>query len=100
MKLKELIDYTPKGVTDKTVINNESGMAMILAVDKGAAIATHSAHADVIVQIIEGVCDFTVAGETHRLTTGEYIVMKPDTPHSLNAPESFKALVTKFNVQH
>lgn len=97
MKLNETICYTPGGIANKVILRNSSGMIVLLAVDKGAEIATHSAHANVLVQILEGACDFTVDGETRRLNTGDFLTMDPDTPHSLNAPESFKALVTKIN---
>ena len=50
-----------------------------------------------VVQILEGVCAFTLNGEEHMLNAGDYLVMQPDTPHSLRAPERFKMLLTKLN---
>ena len=58
---------------------------------------SHTAPAVAVVQILEGVCAFTLNGEEHMLNAGDYLVMQPDTPHSLRAPERFKMLLTKLN---
>lgn len=69
----------------------------MMAFDKGAEIATHTAHAVAVVQILEGTCLFTLNGEERILEAGGYLVMQPDVPHSLRAPERFKMILTKLN---
>lgn len=96
MKLTDEVHYTPQGVASKVIVENSSGMAIEMALEKGASIGTHTAEADVLVQILEGVCEFTIEGTVHRLEAGDFITIPPATRHSLFAPERFKVLVTKL----
>lgn len=96
MKLIDQLDYTPGQVVNKVVAKNDSGMVILMAFDKGAAIPEHTAPAVAVVQILEGVCAFTIDGTERMLAAGDYLVMQPGTPHSLRAPERFKMLLTKL----
>lgn len=97
MNLIDLLEYSPRQVAQKVIAKNDSGMVIIMAFDKDAAIATHTAPAVAVVQILEGVCAFTINGEEQMLNAGDYLVMQPGTPHSLRAPQRFKMLLTKLN---
>lgn len=97
MELKSEIDYAPGQIVNKVIAKNDSGMVIMMAFDKNAAISTHTAPAVVVVQTLEGVCAFTVKNEEQMLKAGDYLVMQPDTPQSLRAPERFKMLLTKLN---
>lgn len=97
MKLTELLDYVPGEVAHKVIAKNDSGLVILMAFDINAAIATHTAPAVAVVQIIEGTCAFTLEGKELMLHAGDYLVMQPGTPHSLRAPEKFKMVLTKLN---
>lgn len=97
MKLTDQIDYVAGQVTHKVVAKNDSGLVILMAFDINAAIATHTAPAVAVVQILEGTCLFTLEGEELTLKAGDYLVMQPGTPHSLRAPERFKMCLTKLN---
>ena len=55
MKLTDEVHYAPQGLSSKVITENASGMAIEMALEKGASIGTHTAEADVLVQILEGV---------------------------------------------
>lgn len=97
MNLKDQLDYAAGQVANKVIAKNDSGLVLMMAFDKDAAIPTHTAPAVAVVQILEGVCAFTINGEEQMLNAGDYLVMQPGTPHSLRAPERFKMLLTKLN---
>lgn len=97
MKVKYDIDYTENEIVKKIVAQNNSGIVVMMAFDKGTEIPTHSANADVIIQIVEGNMEFTMDGDILYLTEGDLIAMTPGTPHSLKATERFKMLLTKLN---
>lgn len=97
MKIKDKLEYAPGQIANKVIARNASGMVVMMAFDKDAALATHTAPAVAVVQILEGVCAFTINGEERMPQAGDYIVMQPGTPHSLRAPERFKMLLTKLN---
>lgn len=97
MRLISELDYVPGQIANKVIAKNDSGMVIMMAFDKDAALATHTAPAVAVVQILEGVCAFTINGVEQMLTAGDYLVMQPGTSHSLRAPEPFKMLLTKLN---
>lgn len=97
MNLIKELDYSPGQIANKVIAKNDSGMVILMALDKDMAIATHTAHAIAVVQILEGVCVFTINGEERLLNAGDYLVMQPETQHSLRAPQRFKMLLTKLN---
>lgn len=97
MKLIDQIDYVAGERNVKPLINTTNGMAILMAFDKGIELGTHMAAATVLVQILEGECDFTVEGKVNKMSAGDYLIMEPGTHHSLSAPERFKVLVTKIN---
>ena len=98
MKLREFIDYKSGERNVKVIVDNPNhGAAILMAFDKGVSIPEHSTNANVIVQILEGTCEFTLKGEKIVLNEGDFLVMAPEDRHSLYAPERFKVLVTKIN---
>lgn len=98
MKLKDLIDYVPNERNVKVIVDNPNhGAAIIMAFDKGITLPEHSTNANVMVQLLEGTCEFTLKGELNVLHEGDVLVLAPDDRHSLHAPERFKVLITKIN---
>jgi len=43
--------------------------------------------------VIEGEADITLAGETHRLSGGDTIVLPANVPHAVDAVSRFKMLL-------
>ena len=97
MRIKDELEYVPGQIVNKVIAGNASGMVILMAFDKNAALATHTAPAVTVVQILEGECAFTIDGEERMIQAGDYLLMQPGTPHSLRAPERFKMLLTKLN---
>lgn len=97
MKLTEELDYVAGKVGTKIIAENQSGTSLMKVLDKGTEIPTHKANAIAVVYILEGTCQFTLDGQVLILNQGDYLVMQPNTPHSLYAPERFKMLLTKLN---
>ena len=97
MNLINELNYSPGQIAKKVIAWNDSGMGVMMAFDKDAALATHRAPAVAVVQILEGVCAFTINGTERMLNAGDCLVMQPGTPHSLRAPQRFKMLLTKLN---
>lgn len=97
MNIRDELEYCPGQIAKKIIARTYSGMVILMAFDKDAALATHTAPAVAVVQILEGVCAFTINGEERMLNAGDWLVMQPGTPHSLRAPERFKMMLTKLN---
>ncbi len=97
LDLARRVDYTKDQINSLQVVNNANGTVMLLALDKDVVIAEHKAHANVLVQVLEGAVVFKVDGTDHRLEAGQFIMFEPDKVHAVYAPECTKLLLTKIN---
>ena len=79
------------------VLENASGCVTLMKLCKGKTIDTHTAPADVMVQILDGEADFTVENTKHRLCPGDSLLMPASTPHSVHAATALKFLLVKLN---
>lgn len=96
MKLKDIVEYQAGKIANEVVAKSDHGMIVVMAFDKGVELGTHTAPAVAVVQILEGVCEFTLESKLLTLHEGEYVVMAAGAPHSLRAPERFKMSLTKL----
>lgn len=96
-----LIDKVPfvEGKINRTsVLTNGSGEIILLALDAGCELPQHEAHADVLVQVLEGEADFGIDGVRHHTRVGDSVLLPAFTPHSVYAPKRARIMVTKLNV--
>jgi len=47
-----------------------------------------------LIQIVDGMADITISGKMHHVSTGEFILLPANQPHSVYAPEKFKMVLT------
>ena len=97
MNIDNQIVYAPGEIVTEKLVGNHSGVVIVLALDKGTEIPTHTAHADVMAMCLEGEIEFVIDGHARLLHTHDYVVMKPDTEHSLRALQRSKLMVVKEN---
>lgn len=98
MKLLDLIDYVPNERNFKVIVDNPNhGMVIMMAFDKGVKLPEHSTNSNVMVQVLEGCCEFTLKGEVNKLCQGDFIVLAPQDRHAIEATERCKVLVTKID---
>ena len=96
-RLKDRIPYADGSIAKEIVMQNHSRLSLLMAVDKGLEIPTHTANADVLVQVIDGSMEFNIEDKVLELKEGDALTMTPGMKHSLKATERFKVLVTKLN---
>ena len=92
--LVDLVDYEKGRVVSRTFAQNEGLSLTLFAFDKGEGLSTHAASGDAIVQVLDGKVSLNIGGKEVLAKTGEIVVMPADVPHSVNALESFKMLLT------
>ena len=92
--LVDLVDYEKGKVVSLTFAQNEGLSLTLFAFDKGEGLSTHAASGDAMVQVLDGRVSLTIGGKEVIVKTGEVVVMPADIPHSVNAVESFKMLLT------
>ena len=92
--VRDSIKYQENSIVSKTVIDEKSGTITLFAFDEGQNLSEHSAPHEAMVHVIDGVGEYTIGGETHRVEEGEMIIMPASIPHSVRAPEKFKMVLT------
>ena len=87
LHLGEHLEYKEGQVISITIAQNERLSITLFALPKGEEISTHVTVGDAIVQILDGEVE-------HTVKAGETLIMPSEVPHSLDARESFKMLLT------
>jgi quercetin dioxygenase-like cupin family protein len=64
--------------------------------DAGSSIHEHSHPQEEVWNIIEGELEITVGGIAQRLKSGFVAIVPPDTPHSVRAISSGKAIIVDY----
>lgn len=91
--LAGLVEYAPGSVVSRTVADAKAGTVTVFAFAEDQGLSEHSAPFDALVNVIEGEGEFTVGGETHRVTAGQILRMPAEVPHSVRAAKPFKMML-------
>jgi quercetin dioxygenase-like cupin family protein len=94
IELASHVSYNDDAVVSKTLVNRKTGTLTLFAFDAGQGLSEHTAPFDALVQIIDGRAKVTVGNESFDAETGQLVIMPADVPHSLQADERFKMLLT------
>ncbi len=71
-----------EGITRKVLSYSKQVMLCELALQKGAAVPTHSHPHEQISYIVKGSCRYTVGEETYAMHAGDSVLMPANVPHS------------------
>ena len=92
--LTSLVDYRKRQIVSRTFAQNSSVSITLFAFDKGEKISTHTAPGDAMLQVLEGRARVTIGEKSVNVLPGRTIVMPADIPHSVQAEQRFKMLLT------
>jgi quercetin dioxygenase-like cupin family protein len=90
----DLIVYQEGAVVSRTLLKRPTGTVTLFAFDRGQGLSEHTAPFDALVHVLDGEAEITIAGQVHRLSAGEVIVMPAHQPHAMTARTAFKMLLT------
>lgn len=93
-RLIDLVDYEEGRVVSRTFAQNPSLSLTLFAFDKGEGVSTHTAPGDALVQVLDGEALVNIDGKEMTVGTGKVVVMPANVPHSVNAVDRFKMLLT------
>ncbi len=79
----------------KNIFENTNGGVSLLAFRQGQALAEHLAPAEVMVYVVEGEVEFTMADMKHSLRMGEFMLMGQGVAHSVAAKTDAKVMLVK-----
>jgi quercetin dioxygenase-like cupin family protein len=88
-----LLDYQDGSVVSRTLIKKPTGTLTLFAFDQGEGLSEHSTPHDAVVEVLDGTVEVTIAGEPHRVSAGEGLLLPASIPHGLTAVTAFKMLL-------
>lgn len=95
LNLAMMVSYSDDAVISKTLLKKEAGNITLFSFDKGQGLSEHTSPFDAVVQVVEGMGTFIIAGETVTAEAGEMIIMPANIPHDVQAATApFKMLLT------
>ena len=93
-KTARLIEYSVDSIVSKTIIDKDAGSITLFAFDKGQGLSEHRSPYDAVIEVIEGKASITIGGKENTVSAGQIIIMPANIPHSVEAKEKFKMLLT------
>ena len=93
-KATEVIEYTDGGVVSKEFIHSNAGSVTVFSFDAGQGLSEHTAPFDALIQVIDGVMQLTVEGQTFNIKAGETFIIPSGAHHYVKAVERFKMMIT------
>jgi quercetin dioxygenase-like cupin family protein len=89
-----LVAYQAGSVVSRTIVKKKTGTVTVFAFDAGQDLSEHTVPHDALLHVIDGRAEVTIGGVSHRVSTGEMIVMPANQPHAVRALERFKMILT------
>ena len=93
-RLADLVDYEEGRVVSRTFAQKPAISLTLFAFDKGEGVSTHTAPGDAMLQVLDGEALVNIDGKELTVGAGEAVVMPANIPHSVDAVERFKILLT------
>lgn len=90
----EIIEYIPNSVVIKTILKKSTGNISVMSFDSGEGLTEKTIAFDTFVQIIDGMAEIVIDGESNFLTTGESIVIPAHTANFVRPNGRFKMIQT------
>ncbi len=92
--LTDMIAVQPQSIVSQTLLERGNGTVTLFAFDAGQKLSEHTAPFDAMVYVLEGEVEIHIAGELHRLGSGQLVVMPGGKPHAVRATKPLKMLLT------
>lgn len=94
--LADVVRPAEDRVQFKSIFSTDNGGISILAFQKGQKLDEHVAPAEVMVSVLEGSVEFTIAGSAKVLNRGEFLLLGQGVPHSVVARGDAKIMLVKI----
>lgn len=79
-----------------SIFSNDNGGAVLVAFKAGQKLDTHTAPAEVLVQVLEGEINFTYVDRVLNLKAGDFLLLGADVQHSVAAVADSKMMLVKI----
>lgn len=81
------------GIVSQALLTAPGLRATLFRFAAGQELSEHTSPARVLVQVVAGECEFSVAGEPRLIKPGELLHLPPSAPHAVKAVSDLTLLV-------
>lgn len=92
--LPDLVQISQDSIVSKILLDKPVGSLTLFAFDKGQRLSEHTSPYDAVVQIVDGSAVLTIGGKPVTAKAGQIVIMPAGVPHSVEAAEPLKMLLT------
>src|SRR5215831_11898203 len=96
VSLEQETKFASNGIVSRTLLRTPHCRTVLFGFAEGQELTEHTSTQHALIQILSGECDFSLAGKSHPLKTGDLLYMPPHLPHAVKATEQFSMLLTLF----
>lgn len=82
------------GIVSRTLLAAPGVRVVLFSFAAGQEMTEHTSTARALIQVLAGVCEFSVEGRPRTLQTGDLLHLPPRMPHALRATEPLTMLLT------
>ncbi|WP_172120986.1 cupin domain-containing protein [Actinomyces faecalis] len=83
--LSQALPVSEEATTSRVVVNNDFLRTVIFTFDAGQLLTEHASPKAVVVTLLSGEMDFSLADRTERLVAGDVVYLAPGERHALTA---------------
>lgn len=94
--LLDQVEIAADKVQSRRIFETENGGVALMGFKAGQALDTHLAPMEVMVTVLEGEIEFTMAGKANAMRAGEFLLMGADVLHSVLAKTDAKVMLVKI----
>ena len=92
--ITEIIEYLPKAIVSKTILDKITGNITASSLDEGIKIGSSISHFDKYVQIIDGSAELTINDISYTLIMGQGIIIPANSKYMFSDNQPFKMIAT------
>ncbi len=86
--------FAPNGIVSRTLLRTANSRTVLFGFSEGQELTEHTSTQHALIQILEGECEFSLAGKPHQLKAGDLLYMPPNLAHAVKATRQFSMLLT------
>lgn len=94
LSLTKETKFEENGIVSRTVLRTPNLRAVLFGFDEGQELTEHASTQYALVEILTGVCEFSLGGKPYELKAGDLVYMPPNLRHAVRAKTRFSMLLT------
>ena len=92
--LRAEVDVPRDGILSRTIRTEGSVTLTLFGFDVGQELTEHTSSRAAIIEVLDGEAEVVLDGDTHRLTSGAWVLMPPGMRHAIRATTPMRMALT------